>query len=93
MVLALWSRHSLPRKSSNAACLRVGGFSEYQMIIWMIHAQHGRHPAQGHEIEALKAQGWEIMPPKQRQEAAPEVVVQQEPEEPRQKRKYTRRAV
>lgn len=61
------------------------------MVTMMEHPQHGRHPATGSEVEALKANGWAVMAPKQRQEEKA-VEVQQESEQPRQKRKYTKRA-
>jgi hypothetical protein len=42
------------------------------MVTWMEHPKHGKHPAAGHEIESLKANGWTICAPKvksdQRQE-------------------------
>lgn len=62
------------------------------MVTMMEHPKHGRHPATGAEIEALKANGWQVMPPKSKvlAEAAKEEV--QDEEEPRQKRAYTRRA-
>lgn len=58
------------------------------MVTMMEHPKHGRHPAVGSEVEALKAQGWTVMPPKQKQEQV--VAVQ---EEPRQKRPYNRKVV
>lgn len=71
------------------------------MVTMMEHPQHGRHPATGHEVEALKAQGWTVMPPKQKEplvvgDRHVELVsapIEATFEEPRQKRKYTRRAV
>lgn len=30
------------------------------MVTWMEHEKHGRHPAIGQEVEALKNQGWTI---------------------------------
>lgn len=35
------------------------------MITWMQHPDHGKHPAQQSEIEALELSGWTICPPKQ----------------------------
>jgi hypothetical protein len=60
------------------------------MITMMEHPKHGRHPATGSEIEALKAAGWTVraqkVPPTQ------DVVVSDGvPAEPRQKRPYNRR--
>lgn len=60
------------------------------MITMMEHPKHGRHPATGSEIEALKAAGWTVRAPK----ALPpqEVVVSEGvSSEPRQKRPYNRR--
>jgi hypothetical protein len=59
------------------------------MVTMMEHPKHGRHPAMGHEIEALKASGWTVMPPKEKQ--APVQESSSTEEEPRQKRKYTRK--
>jgi hypothetical protein len=30
----------------------------------MQHPKHGKHPALGHEIEGMKANGWTVCPPK-----------------------------
>jgi hypothetical protein len=63
------------------------------MVTMMQHPQHGRHPAMGHEVEPLKAQGWIVMPPKiKEQPKKVEVEQPAAPEEPRQKRKYTHKA-
>lgn len=34
------------------------------MVTWMQHPQHGKHPAQGHEIETMQSNGWQIVLPK-----------------------------
>lgn len=34
------------------------------MITMMEHPKHGRHPATGHEVEHMKANGWTVSPPK-----------------------------
>lgn len=34
------------------------------MPTMMQHPKHGRHPATGHEIENMKANGWTVCPPK-----------------------------
>lgn len=61
------------------------------MVTMMEHPQHGRHPATGAEIEALKANGWQVMPPKVKVVAEPAKEVKTEAE-PRQKRQYNRRS-
>lgn len=42
------------------------------MVIWMQHEQHGKHPAQSAEVEAMKKNGWTLCPPKVRAVAKPE---------------------
>lgn len=42
------------------------------MVIWMIHPKHGQHPAMGHEVEAMKANGWVLRPPKVTSALVPE---------------------
>lgn len=37
------------------------------MITWMQHPEHGKHPAQQYEIEALELSGWTLCPPKTQQ--------------------------
>jgi len=32
------------------------------MVTWFEHPQHGRHPATGEEIDALKSAGWKPCP-------------------------------
>lgn len=44
------------------------------MATMMQHPKHGKHPATGHEVEYMKAQGWTICPPKVK-EAAPVVAL------------------
>lgn len=39
------------------------------MVTWMQHKEHGKHPAQGGEIEALLKSGWTVCPPKVKAEA------------------------
>lgn len=59
------------------------------MVTMMEHPQHGRHPATGAEIEALKANGWQVMP--QKSKVVAENAKEKQEVEQRQKRQYTRR--
>jgi hypothetical protein len=64
------------------------------MITMMEHPKHGRHPAQGHEIEPMKAHGWTVRAPKVAvppDPASEPEVVPASPEQPRQKRAYNRK--
>lgn len=50
------------------------------MVIWMQHKEHGKHPAQGGEVEALLKSGWTHCPKKIKQvvtiEVTPEVQIE-----------------
>lgn len=41
------------------------------MTTMMQHPKHGKHPAVGHEIEYMKANGWTVCPPKAKAEFVP----------------------
>lgn len=73
------------------------------MVTMMEHPQHGRHPATGAEVEALKANGWAVMAPRSKEEKKEDghLDLLKKPikenlpstNSERQKRKYTKRAV
>lgn len=63
------------------------------MITMMEHPKHGRHPATGHEVEPLKAQGWTVCPPKNVPPEQVEDAALENAAPPRQKRSYNRRQV
>lgn len=62
------------------------------MPTMMEHPIHGRHSASAGEMPRMLENGWTVMPPKNAAIVdAPPKQVEVTPQEPRQKRKYTRR--